>query len=356
LAESTIDIDALVAPLSDEEPCGESLEYDAAYLELTQVAQGTPEREVGDSFVPAEPPDWKDIRQRSLEMLSRSRDLSLCVHLLSAQVATHGWEGVRDVLVLIRRLLEERWEHVYPRLDPDDGDPTMRVNVVAEISPAPGAVPATIHLIQRLRQAPLTDSPQLGRIGLREYAIANGDIAPPKPREGEEPEPLPEMATITAASLDTPLEALSAFSDAIKASLEEIDTIDTILKERVGAGNAPDFSELESVLKDAGGVISEWLIARGAAADEALMGQEGEGGGAGGAPAASGEIRSRDDVIRTFDRILRYFEIHEPTSPVPMLIRRAQRLIHKSFSEIVEDMAPDAMSTLQVISGDRPEE
>ena len=70
----------------------------------------------------------------------------------------------------------------------------------------------------------------------------------------------------------------------------------------------------------------------------------------------SGEIRSRDDAIRVLDRVSEYFRRNEPSSPVPLLLQRAKRLISKDFMEILRDMAPQGLSEAEKIGGlDRDE-
>jgi type VI secretion system protein ImpA len=70
----------------------------------------------------------------------------------------------------------------------------------------------------------------------------------------------------------------------------------------------------------------------------------------------SGAVNDRNDVVRMIDRICEYYTVNEPSSPVPLLLRRAQRLVAKSFYEILEDIAPDSMAQAKVISGksDKP--
>jgi len=65
----------------------------------------------------------------------------------------------------------------------------------------------------------------------------------------------------------------------------------------------------------------------------------------------SNAINGRKDVIRAIDRICEYYATHEPSSPVPLLLRRAQRLVAKSFYEILEDMIPDSIAQAKIISG-----
>jgi type VI secretion system protein ImpA len=66
----------------------------------------------------------------------------------------------------------------------------------------------------------------------------------------------------------------------------------------------------------------------------------------------AGEIRSRDDAVRMLELVCNYLERHEPSNPAPLFIRRAQRLIKKSFMEIVRDLMPDSLSQLEKLAGD----
>ena len=56
--------------------------------------------------------------------------------------------------------------------------------------------------------------------------------------------------------------------------------------------------------------------------------------------AAPSQIASRDDVVRAIDRICDYYSRYEPSSPVPLLLKRARRLATGSFVDIVRDLAP----------------
>jgi type VI secretion system protein ImpA len=62
-------------------------------------------------------------------------------------------------------------------------------------------------------------------------------------------------------------------------------------------------------------------------------------------------IRSREDAIRMLERVCEYVERYEPTNPAPLLIRRAQRLMTKSFVEIIEDLTPDSVATIKALGG-----
>ena len=51
------------------------------------------------------------------------------------------------------------------------------------------------------------------------------------------------------------------------------------------------------------------------------------------------------------DRISEYFQRNEPSSPVPLLMHRAKRLVSMSFMDILKDMAPDGVSQASTVGG-----
>jgi type VI secretion system protein ImpA len=51
------------------------------------------------------------------------------------------------------------------------------------------------------------------------------------------------------------------------------------------------------------------------------------------------------------DMLIDYYRQHEPSSPLPILLERARRLVPKTFFEIMEDIAPDGMAQLLVLKG-----
>jgi len=72
------------------------------------------------------------------------------------------------------------------------------------------------------------------------------------------------------------------------------------------------------------------------------------------APAAtriSGEINSREDVLRSLDRLLAYYSRHEPSSPLPVLLNRAKHLVNADFAAIVRNLIPDGMSQFENLRG-----
>jgi type VI secretion system protein ImpA len=66
---------------------------------------------------------------------------------------------------------------------------------------------------------------------------------------------------------------------------------------------------------------------------------------------APGAIGSRQDAIRALDAVAQYFRQHEPSSPLPMLIDRAKRLVSKNFLEVLEEIAPEGLAGARAAGG-----
>ena len=63
-------------------------------------------------------------------------------------------------------------------------------------------------------------------------------------------------------------------------------------------------------------------------------------------------INSRQDVIRLLDLICGFYAQNEPSSPVPLLLQRARKLVEKDFYAIMEDLAPKAATELKNLIGE----
>jgi len=342
---SAIDVEKLLSEISPDNPSGDDLEYDAAFMEMTRAAAGKPEQEIGGQVIPGEPPDWRDVRKRCLDLCARTRDLRVAVYLARALAHTDGLGGFAEGLALGRGLIERMWDHVHPKLDPDDdNDPTLRVNTIAGLADPDSTV-------RTIRMLPLANSRRMGSFGLRDWEIANGTL--PKPANTEN---VPDMSTIEAAFLDMDGSELEVTTAGAAAALEATDGLDTALNMAVGAASGADLTPLRAALKTIHALLQQQLSRRGLGSGEAAAagGGASEGGmaaGTGVMPAMSGPIQSREDVIRTLDQVCDWYAKYEPASPVPLLLQRAKRLVNKNFLEAVQDLTPSGVTEIQTIAG-----
>lgn len=344
---SVIEIETLLSDIAADMPCGEDLEYDPLFAEMEKLAQETPERQYGDTIIPAEPPDWRGVKKAALSLLERTRDLRVAVYLARALLQSDGFPGFTEGLALVEGLIERYWDGVYPLLDPDDdNDPTLRINTIVALCDSETT-------LRDLRETPLVSSRTLGRFSLRDVQVATGVLTP----VAGDDEELPTQSRLDAAFQDADLEVLQATTEAVADARDRVERIEAALTDLVGVTQAPDMSDLTGVLKEVRQVLTEQLQRRGVSATGETEGQEGESedGAASGAVAGQrlvvGDIASREDVIRMLDKICDYFSRYEPSSPVPFLLKRAKNLVTKDFMEIMLDLAPGGTEQANLIFG-----
>lgn len=349
---SVIDVESLLSEIAADAPCGEDLEYDSQFVEMEKQSQGTPERQYGNTLISAEPPDWREVSKAALDLLERTRDLRVAVYLTRALLNTDGLLGFADGLALLEGLIERHWEQVYPQLDPDDdNDPTLRINTIVALCD-----PETT--LYDLRGAPLVNSRALGRFSLRDVQIAAGLLTPVTTDEERAP---PNQDMINGAFQDAPLEDLQATAETVAMAFSRAERIEALLTDQVGVTQAPNMDALTVVLKEIRQVLNEQLQRRGVSVVGDVA-EAGEGGtlepGSGGAVQRMvvGEIASREDVIRTLDKICEYYSRHEPSSPVPFVLKRAKKLVRMDFMEILRDLAPGGTDQADLVFGLQPEE
>jgi type VI secretion system protein ImpA len=73
------------------------------------------------------------------------------------------------------------------------------------------------------------------------------------------------------------------------------------------------------------------------------------------APGVPGQIRSREDAIRSLEAVSEFFRRAEPSSPVPLFVDRAKRLIARDFLEVLAELAPDSVADVKRVGGIREE-
>lgn len=338
-------LESLLSPLNGESPTGENLEYDGEFLALERLAAPKTERAIGDSVKAAEEPDWDKVSTQAESLFGRSKDLRIAVHLTKAWMRTTGMPGFAAGMSLIKGLLENFWDGVHPQLDAeDDNDPTARVNAVSAVTDLQG-------MLGFFRNTPFVQSPRLGRFGLRDLRIANGTLKVTTSEDGDAAE-LASMSQIEACCMDCPEDQLAETVAAVAAALNDAKAIDAIFSERIGTAG-PDLKPLLSDIYEVKKFLEPELAKRSPqVAADADGGTEGESApGGGGKVNTSGRVEGPQDVMRRIDEICEYYARCEPSSPIPLLLRRAQRLVGMNFVDLMKDLAPGGMSELQVISG-----
>lgn len=352
----------MLVDISPGAPSGTDLEYDPEFARMEKASQETAEQEFGSTKIEAIPADWETVRDIALTLLEKTHDLRIAVFLAQAELSLDGLLGFRDALQLIAGYTEKYWESVFPLLDEDDdNDPTSRINSLVALS-RPG------NVLRQLKTTPIVRSRAVGNITWTDAAIARGDQPAPAGM-GEPPTPKKIDAAVRSSSVDD----LAKLTEAVEQSIACVARIENSFTDRLGSGNGPNLEPLSKDLKSILRFQKPWLDmvrpqssgATSAAVveeDRGLISVDHSHTTVAAAPsntvvygAQSFNIGRREDAIEGLDKIIAWFERYEPSSPLPMLLKRAKRLSTMSFMEILEDISPSGIEQATVVKGKEPE-
>ena len=354
---AAFDGQALLEPISADQPCGQNLD-EAPVLPGEQTAilsdlDGL--RLFGQPRSPEAPPDpedrereaakakapieWDRIRRQALDGLAKSKDLRLLAYLGTALLRTDGLPAFASTLTSASQWIETYWPQVYPLLD--DGDAMARRNAL-------NCFADPMAVVDRVWRLPLVASRQHGRFSLRDIDIASGQANPAAD------EARPDPRAIQEAFKELPTEELIALEQSVTGGIAALNSIDSRMRGEGGPEVAPDFAPLSTHFAKLHRVLKEQLATRVGVEGSAESvngsmgpGQAGYGGGA---------IQSRQDAIRALDAVADFFKRTEPSSPIPLFVERAKRLVSKDFLEVLADIAPDAVSVARSAGGLKPDE
>jgi len=348
----------LFASLSVESPCGPDLEYDPAFVELEQCLAGAyTERAVGPERV-ADELDWKVLAHKAQALLTRTRDLRLVVILTKAWLHLDGLVGLARGLSVLQQLLALHWQSVHPQLGAqEDVDGLMRVHALRELCDAQS-------LLIPLRNAPLAAARALPVVSLADVERAA--------RAAEGIQVQDAAASIDPSLIEAVFEAcdptrLFQTYDAAVSAREAVSAL-----ERTFVANSLSLLSLHELSAQLQLVVNQLQLRVQARrlhaqtccgtsqsqAQFARRGDEADGvilmpdivSDAAPEPEFHSTL-SRPAVLRSLDIACKYYEEHEPASPVSMLLRRAQRLADMSFVELVRELAPSGLPEIELLRG-----
>jgi type VI secretion system protein ImpA len=343
------DLSELFNAISPDAPCGADLEYDAERISLDTEIQGTPEDQFsGQKY---EPPNWRDVQKKAWKLLTRTKDLQVILYLQRALLALEGLTGFRDGLTLLYRSIDEHWDLIYPLLDPDDGDPLQRLNIMEGLC-------SRELVLNPLNLCILVESKSAGRFSLRDLHYATEKLATPAGVVK------PDLGLIKAVFNEVDISRLQSSYQAVLQSEELLKQIEVTVGAKVsGLGNGVNLEAIKSLFKELRYCFEHYAGDR-LSVNEAVV-ESPEGDNATEESAAPeirgksaskgvGEISSRKDVLKALELICKYYADYEPASPVPILVQRAKTLVEADFMEVVRNLMPDAIAQIEFLKGPEP--
>lgn len=319
-----LDLDLLLAPVSDADPAGPDLAYDPQRHEIEQAFEASVSIDANGIAAAEGDTDWRRIVAAIAEQGARTKDIWLAVYLCRAGARAGKLDLVETGARYLAGLIERYWESAHPRLD-DYG--------IEGRTGACDTLASFRAFVGPLRGIVLVDHPRHGAF--------TGDDLQRFQRGGEaEAGYGPFRATLEDEGSVQRLAEAVARLDGIGALFR---SVDAALAARAGTGAGTSFLPIYEALDEIGDAARAFLPQPPVAVDE--IPDEGAEGGASETPrrAMSGAVRSREDVVRAIDLVIDYYRRSEPNSPVPLLLGRAREWVNRDFMELLEDIAPNAI-------------
>lgn len=354
-----IDPDDLLKPLSAESPCGVDLKSPAHYQrfnEVLRLAQPDGQEVVtgeGDSRkidVVYPDPSWREVFDGCVELLANGRNIEVAVLLTIASARMDGYAGLEGGLKVLRGYIEQYWEQVYPRLDPEDPDPVERMNLLNNMAAPIATFGDKLRFLERVREAPLVDNRQLGRFSLKDLELAGEAARASKKPDGPSYSG-PTLELIEAAFKASEPEALAQMAAVLEGCLEHTKGLTAAFNAKVKPGDAINLTALEKMLGDGLRHVKRFIGGAGAGAEEVIIepggGQDDDEGRDRKRRLQPGEIGSRPDVKIALEAVAKYYAANEPSSPVAMAVQCALNLMNRDFLTISDILPPDAVAVFR---------
>jgi type VI secretion system protein ImpA len=324
---------ALVEPIVAGHPCGESLED-------TQLLASFDAYGLFGRAAPLNADiEWREIRSVAREALDKSKDFRLLAHFACAVLRTDGLAAFVQTLAVASRWLEMWGEEVFPRIDEDA---ILRRNALNGFADR-------MAVVDGVRRTPILKHPQLGVVSIRDIEIATNQVALPEGETGNFNE-----AQLEGLFAATSVEDLRKLQSQLEAAVASLKSIGEAMSARSGVQAVPDFATLSDPIARTLKRVNDVLAARPADAQAADGSPDSAGDPTvGGGVAAVGVVRNRQDATRALDAVADFFRTHEPSSPIPLLLERAKRLVSKNFLEVLAELAPEALEPAKAASGVR---
>jgi type VI secretion system protein ImpA len=329
----------LLAPIPGENPSGQNLRYVPIYDKIKEARRKEEVIAQGDWQRPLKEADYRQVIKLASEALAtKGKDLQVAAWLTEALIYEEGISGLRDGVKLLRGLLENFWDSVFP--EPEDGDLELRaapLNWVGDYRDVELAIHQVALTTSGLDWFKYKESQTVGYESDAPDGSPKADARNKAIKEGK----------LTAEEFDkefsaTPKADYQKMVTDCEQSLEELELLNTFCEARFG-DTAPSFRRVRVAVEDIQHV-ARLLLARKrqqepdpveveeAAAEpvsEEVEAVVEETPRAAAPPkkskAQSSEPVDRDDAIRRVVEAARYLRTQNPADPIPYLVLRSLR-------------------------------
>jgi len=319
-----MDVEELLAPVSEEAPTGEDLAYDPERGTIEQAFDSSVSIDTTGEASGAAEIDWRPIISMIEQQSARTKDVWLAVYLCRAGARSGQLPLVETGAQYLAGLLERYWETVHPQLE--------EYGFQGRKGPCE-SLGRRGEFLGPLERTPLLEHPRLGRFSGADFERfrASAEAA-----EG--------YGVFRAALADTPEATLTEIVGRLDAITSAVKRADAVLTANAGEDTGANFQPTYDLLAQMKKAVQSFTSAPPAEeAEAAETGAEASSSAPAGGPRIAGRVESREDVVKAMDAIADYYRRREPTSPVPAALQRVREWVNLDFLSLLEDIAPNSL-------------
>lgn len=337
-------------PVSAAEPCGPHLEYDAEYAILSTRMMPQAEAQYGDFVSKPDGPDWADVDRDCRRLLMRSKDISVLIWLARCRTHLAGAEGLAEALGMLLAVVQRFPDEVHPQLRIDgETDPAVRGNALAALGDPEGLVAdirnlvvtsgtgtrLTLRDVERALSIPRATEAmsaeavqlQLDELGAQSHpsicalataAACLAQIDRWSHAHLDDHAPDLQLSLRLLGYFNLPVLSAVPIAPGLELAPAPNNNAHALPTVPTPAPVAPTAMSVSTPMPDVGTVLSTSFVGT--------------------------HIDQREQVRACLQAAQAWLEQHEPSSPVAILLKQAERFLGKRYSEVAHAIPADLLA------------
>jgi type VI secretion system protein ImpA len=323
----------LLNPIAGDNPSGSNLRYDPVYDLIKEARRQDDLGPQGDWQRERKVADYRQVADLAGKTLAeRSKDLQIANWLIEAALYREKFSGLRQGLEMLRGLLEQYWDTLYPEIE--DGDLEPRALLLGWVGE---------RLVDAVRFTPITaggfsliqfeESRRVGTEADAAQSEAKRDARAAAIAQGK-----PTVEDFDKDAASTPTAQYEAWIAALDGCLAALDSLGSLCDEKFGE-DSPGFQPLRTALEEVRRTANQIIQKRPGRAtasqeepeEEAqpVFAPDDEASPAAAAPRKRTTVgldpENLDEIAPRLHAVAKFLRAEDPSSPAAYLLLRGYR-------------------------------
>ena len=356
---SVIDIEAIMQPISEENPSGESLQYSGLYDEIREARRADKDLAQGQWQTELKVADYQAVVVLAVPALEKqTKDLQIGAWLSEALVKEHGFAGLRDGLKMMGGLQANFWETLFPEID--EGDMEGRANALEWMDTQTAFAIKGVK-ITGSEGYNFFDFEDSKRFDIPENIDTLDSNDQERYRELQTQAEKEKRVTGALWRIEKQVSRRAFYEELavlIEESWTEYKELNRVIEEKFEPNQMPGLTNLKQSLDDIQTqvlkLLEEKRIEEPDEADENAADEiaDGENNSAEALKTTvlttGGTIQNRKDALKRLSDLAEFFRRTEPHSPISYLVQRAVKWGNMPLENWLQDVIKDESVILQL--------